>query len=997
MVKNLSKLLLSLSMVIFLLSAGYGQTGTVTGTVRDANDGSTLPGASILVKGTTTGVTTDMNGNFSIEVEPGTVLIVSYLGYREQEIPVEPGETLNVRLVPTTTALDELVVIGYGVTKKEDATGSVSAIDSDEFNTGAITSPEQLISGRVSGVQITDGGGAPGTGSTIRIRGGSSLTATNDPLFVIDGVPVDNDDVSGMRNPLNVLNPNDIESVTVLKDASATAIYGSRASNGVIIITTKKAKEGVLGEGVPLSLTYNGKFTLSEVNKTVDVFDADEFRELINERHPNQAEMMGEANTNWQEEIFRNSFGMDHYLSASGAVKSLPYRFSLGYADKDGILKTDNMQRTTLSAALNPSLFDDHLKINLNARGMLIDNHFADNGAIAGAVQFDPTQPVYADNDYNGYFAWLQPNGNPVGQATTNPVALLELREDNSNVNRFIGNAEFDYKFKFLPQLRANLNLGYDYSKGEGTVYVPLDAAWEYNPEFDSAANMLKGGVDNTYEQEKRNELLDFYLNYTRDMDFLNSRVELMGGYSWQHFYRSNYEVRSNIARTEELTEIIDDREEYYLISYFGRLNYSILDRYLLTLTIRNDNTSRFAPDNRQGWFPSVALAWKINNEAFLQNADWLSQLKLRGSWGITGQQDISNNYYPYLARYTLSQFNASYQLGNQFYYTLRPEGYNEEIKWEETTTYNIGLDFGFAKDRYYGSIDYYYRETKDLLNEIPYPAGTNLTNFILTNIGNLENRGVEFSIFTRPVVTEDINWEIGLNASYNENEITKLIATDDPNYLGVETGGISGGVGNNIQIHSVGFPSSSFFVYEQVYDPEGKPIQGVYVDRNGDGQITNDDRYHYEDPAADVSFGISSNLRYENWTFAFAGRANFGNYVYNNVASENANYERLYRPEGPYLSNITTAVLNTGFVNPQYLSDHYIQDGSFFRMDYIRLAYLFDNLINGKANLTLSLTVNNAFLITDYDGLDPEIFGGIDNNIYPRPRTYVFGVNFQF
>lgn len=994
-----SKVMVPLFLLFFISTVAYAQVGTVKGTVTDASDGTTLPNASVLVKGTTLGVSTDLDGSYSINVEPNTILVFSYVGYVTREIEVQPNTTVDVELEPKVKRLEEFVVIGYGVQKKEDATGSVSAINSKEFNAGSIISPTELISGKVPGVQIVDGGGAPGSESTIRIRGGSSLQASNDPLIVIDGVPVDNEGISGMRNPLNIVNPNDIESVSVLKDASATAIYGSRASNGVIIITTKEASKRDGTTGFPINLNYSGKFSLSQPTRKVEVFDADEFRSLIQERHPGFVDMLGEANTNWQDQIFEDAIGMDHYLSASGFVDNLPWRLSAGYSDKDGILKTDNLKRTTLAANINPNLFDDHLQINLNAKGVFIDNRFADRGAIGGAIQFDPTKPVYEDNAYGGYYTWLQDNGDPVGQATTNPVAMLEQREDKSNVGRFIGNAQFDYKFHFMPELRANLNLGYDYSKSDGTIFVPRNAAFEYvrgyHP-YDNGDSVRLGGVNNTYEQTKKNELLEFYLNYVNDYESINSKVDFMVGYSWQHFYRKNYSINSNVALVPELTDTVNDPTEYYLLSYFGRINYIYNNKYLLTFTLRNDNTSRFSPDTRQGWFPSVALAWKMDQEPFLNKVSWLSQLKLRLSYGITGQQNIGQGDYPYLARYTLSQNDARYQLGNIFYYTYRPEGYDANIKWEETTTYNIGFDFGFSKNRYYGSLDFYFRETKDLLNEIPVPAGTNLTNIILTNIGNLKNKGVEFSIFTRPIVGKDMNWEIGFNASYNENEITKLIATDNPTYDGYEVGGISGGVGNNIQIHSVGYPSYSFYVYEQVYDADGKPIQGVYVDRNGDGEITNDDRYHYKDPAPDFIFGISSSLSYKNWDFAFAGRANFGNYVYNNVASENANYERLYRPEGPYLSNIATSVQNTDFVNPQYLSDYYIQDGSFFRMDYIMLAYNFRNLSKNIQNLRLSFTVNNAFLITDYEGLDPEIHLGIDNNIYPRPRTFVFGVDLQ-
>lgn len=989
MFKQLSKkLLLLLTIIVSGSLTLMAQTGPVTGTVSDAVDGTTLPGATVVIKGTARGAATDMDGKFSIDVEPNTTLIISYVGYTTTELVVEPNTTVTVTLQPEAAGLEEIVVIGYGTTKKEDATGAVTPISSKEFNQGAITSPANLITGKVAGVSVINAGGAPGEAAQIRIRGGSSLSASNDPLVVIDGVPVDNESISGARNALNTINPGDIETFTVLKDASATAIYGSRASNGVVMITTKKGKAGN-----PLKLDYTGTFTLYTPTKTIDVLSAEQFRAQLTDKYPDQVDMLGDANTNWQDEIYSNAFGMDHHLSLTGATKHMPYRVSIGYSDQDGILKTDNMKRTTLNFALIPSFFDDHLKVNLNGQGSYISNRFADRGAISGAIQFDPTKPVLdSESPYGGYWAWTQDNGNPVTQSTTNPVALLNLREDLSNVYNFRGNAQFDYKIHGFEDLSLNLNLGLDYSTSDGTIYVPEFAAWAFNEQ-------TGGGTDNTYEQEKRNQLLDIYANYKKEVESLKSSFDVMVGYSYQSFYRKNYSINSDIAHTASLTDTIDDPKELVLISLFGRFNYILANRYMLTFTMRNDNTSRFSSkdQNRSGWFPSVALAWKINDEAFLRDSKVISQLKLRLGWGITGQQDIGEDYYPYLPRYTYSQVNASYQMGNVYYITLRPEGYNEFIKWEETTTWNVGLDFGFAQDRYYGSLEFYYRETKDLLNIIPVPAGSNLTNFIPSNIGNLENRGVEFSIFTRPIVKPNVNWEVGFNATYNTNEITKLTAVDDPDYLGVETGGISGGVGNNIQIHSVGHPASSFFVWEQVYDANGNPIQGLYVDRNGDGEITTADKYHFHKPAADFWFGINSRMSWSNWEFTFSGRANFGNYVYNNVASENGVFERLYRPEGPYLGNVAEYVFETNFVNPQYLSDYYIQDASFFKMDYMTLSYIFRSIGNTKLNLRLTGTVNNAFTITGYDGIDPELQNGIDNNIYPRPRAYVLGVHLQF
>ena len=980
------------------MTALFGQTGTITGVVQDSRTMETLPGANVFIDGTTTGVITDIDGRFTLQVAAGDfTLVASFIGYTpsRQAISLAAGETVtvNFNLLEDIATLQEFIVIGYGVQRREDATGSVSVVDARDFNKGSITSPQELLAGKIPGVQITTGGGAPGDGATIRIRGGSSLSASNDPLIVIDGVPIESAGVPGLRNPLSTINPNDIETFTVLKDASATAIYGSRASNGVIIITTKSGQEGA-----PLRFNYSGTYSLSTNISTVDVLSADEFRDIINERYAGREAitgMIGPTSTNWQDQIFQDAFAHDHTLSASGSYMGLPFRASLGYNSQDGTLKRDHLQRVSGAINLTPTLLDDHLKVTLNARGVNIQNQFADQGAIGAAVMFDPTQPIYdPDSRFGGFFTW-EDDGIPKPVATANPVALLELTDNQSTVNRFIGNLQLDYKLHFLPELRANLNLAYDYSASDGTFFTPDYAAWAY----------VQGGTNGWYWQNRKNELIDFYLNYAKELPEIQSRLDVMAGYSWQHFWRegSSYSenIAGNIAGTEfrVLQEDIPYESESYLISFFGRMNYALMDRYLLTLTLRNDGSSRFSPETRWGLFPSAAFAWKILNEPFMDRLDILSELKLRVGYGITGQENIGQGDFPYLARYTGSLQGASYQFGapGNFIRTLRPEGYDANLKWEETTTFNIGLDFGFARDRYYGSIDYYFRETRDLINFIPIPAGTNLTNFILTNIGNMENQGVELSLFTRPVVRSNFTWLLGANATWNETTITKLTAVDDPDYLGVQTGGISGGVGNNIRIHTVDYAPNSFFVYQQVYDTNGNPIEGLYVDRDGDGEITERDLYRLRRPVPTYYFGITSDMQYRNWSLSFAGRANIGNFMYNNVHSMNGELSRLHRPEGPYLSNISRNALVTGFNNAQYLSDYYIQDASFFKMDHITLGYDFGNIFGGSTNLTVSGVAQNPFMITRYEGIDPEISGGIDNNFYPRPRIFVMSVNLQF
>jgi TonB-dependent starch-binding outer membrane protein SusC len=887
---------------LFTVVSVSAQQKTVTGNVSDSESGEPLPGVTIAVKGTARGTITNFDGQYSIDVEEGETIVFSFIGFNPQEFVIGSANVINVQLIQSVIGLEEVVVIGYGQVRKEDATGSVQAISTEDFNPGAITSPQELVTGKIAGVNITSGGGSPGEGATIRIRGGSSLSASNDPLFVIDGVPVDNDGITGMKNPLSTIHPSDIETFTVLKDASATAIYGSRASNGVIIITTKRGRKGM-----PLGVTYNQFFSLGTHANKIYPLSTDEFRSLVQQRYannPNATRLLGNTDTDWQSEIYRPAYGHDHNLSVTGNISEMPFRASIGYSNQEGILKTDGLNRITGSLGFNPSFFEDHLRLNLNVKGMLINNQFANRGAIGSAYSFDPTQPVYNGSPYGGYFTWVQQNGDPIPIANMNPVAQLMLQDDRSTVQRSIGNAEFDYRFHFLPDLRANLNLGYDVSSSEGSNFIPENAPWAFD-------RLNGGGNDITYSQEKMNTLLDFYLNYAKTIDALDSRIDAMAGYSWQHFWRKGESLNTNVRKTVVNSDT-DYETENYLVSFFGRFNYIFKERYLATFTLRQDGSSRFSPETRWGLFPSVALAWQIAEEPFLADSRVLSDLKLRLGYGVTGQQNITDNDYPYMPRYTFGEPTASYLFGNTYYRTYRPEGYDANIKWEETTTYNIGLDYGFLDNRISGAIDLYQRFTDDLINFIPVPAGTNLTNQILTNVGDLENRGIEISVNVMPVSKKDLSWEVGFNAAYNENKITKLTAIDDPTYVGVETGGIAGGVGNNIQIHSVGFPANSFFVYEQVYDENGKPIEGLYVDRNGDGTITNEDRYRYKKAAPDWIMGFSTSLNYKDWDFGFNGRINLNNYVYNNVWSAQATFNNLYNSVG-YLNNISNSVFDSG------------------------------------------------------------------------------------
>ncbi|MBS9523254.1 TonB-dependent receptor [Litoribacter alkaliphilus] len=956
------------------------QERTVTGKVTDLNSGEELPFVNVSIKGTTRGTTTDIDGNYSIGVQSNEeILVYSFIGYTAREVVAGNQSVIDVQLEGDTKQLDEVVVIGYGTQRKADLTGSVGSVTRGDFNVGQVTNPEQLITGKIAGVNITPNSGQPGAGARIRIRGGSSLNASNDPLIVIDGVPLDNSSIAGSANPLNFLNPNDIETFDILKDASATAIYGSRASNGVILITTRKGKRGQ-----DLSVNVSSLMSVSEVTNTVDVLNPDQFRQIASEQaSPAQQALMGDANTNWQDAIYRDAISFDNNASISGSINDIPYRVSVGYLDQNGVLRTDHMNRTTAGLSLTPSLLDDQLKINFNIRGALTRSRFADQGAIGAAAVFDPTQPIRDPEGLGGFWEWRNPDGSPQLLSPRNPVGLLEQRDNRSEVRRSIGNLQLDYSLPFVEGLRANLNLGYDISRGEGTDIIPSTAAAGFN----------QGGSISPYAQNNRNLLADFYLNYVRD--FGNAgRLDVTGGYSWQDFLFEYPQFPTVNEEGVELTPAgIETRPQYRLISFFGRANYNLMDKYLLTATIRTDGSSRFSPENRWGVFPSLAAAWRISEEGFLADNNTLTDFKLRLGWGMTGQQDIGS-FFPYLPRYTVSDNAARYRFGNTFYNTLRPEGYDRNIKWEETVTWNAGVDYEFLNGKVFGTLDYYYKRTNDLLAVIPVPAGTNLTNQLFTNVGNIENYGVEAAINYNIIRTNQLDWTIGANFTYNRNNILSLsnVAEDA---VGILVGEISGGTGNTIQVHTVGFQPNSFYVWQQVYNQDGRPLENVYVDRNGDGVVNEQDLYRRGFPDPQYFFGFNSQLRYNNWDFSFVLRGNTGNMAYNNIRAANGAYQGLRFPG--YLNNITSDILQTGFQDYRLRSDYYLEDATFVRMENISLGYNFGNIFNSNINLRANATVQNAFLITNYSGIDPEIPGGIDNNFYPFPRIYSFGVNFGF
>ncbi|TGE18285.1 SusC/RagA family TonB-linked outer membrane protein [Hymenobacter elongatus] len=985
----LAKLLFLLLFVCTGFTGAFAQTGAVSGRVLDEKSQG-VPGATVLIEGTSLGSSTNADGTYLIQNVPAgsQTLVSSFVGYnaKRQIVTITAGQTTSlgdISLAENTTLLSEAVVVGYGTQRRQDITGSIATVSEKQFVQGQVTNPEQLIQGKVAGVQITSGGGAPGASSQIRIRGGSSLNANNDPLIVIDGVPVDNSENKGVSNPLTLVNPNDIETFTVLKDASATAIYGSRASNGVILITTKK---GLSGE--KLRVTVNSQASISEKTKTIKVLSADEFRDLVNTRGTeSQQNLLGTGNTNWQEEIFRKASTFDNNVSLIGSVGTLPFRASLGNTKQQGILMTNKLERNTASLSLTPSLLDNHLRIDINAKGSWVDNNFASADAIGNAARFDPTQNIFSGDDtrFGGYYEWLNGDNTLNTNATRNPVAFLNQKRDRSTAKRGIGNIQFDYKFHFLPELRANLNLGYDMLRSNGTTFVPAIAAQNFSDK----------GANNFFEQKKDNKLLDFYLEYAKQI--ADHRFTILGGYSYQDFIRDQpLDSYQASADGTNIRPAFRFKTQNTLVSFFARTTYNFKDRYSLTATGRNDGSSRFPTGNKFGFFPSIGTAWRLKEESFLKDVTVLSELKLRLGAGITGQQDIEGaaGNYPFLARYTLGEESASYQFGDQFIQTLRSEGYNTALKWEETTTYNAGLDYGFLDGRISGAVDVYLRQTNDLLAKVA-PAGlTNLTNEIITNIGSLENRGVEFSLNTNPVRNNDINWNLNFNVAYNENKITDLGATL-PTFTGYAVGGISGGVGSNIQVNSVGFPANSFFVQKQVYDSNGRPIEGLYTDVNNSGTSNIDDRYRYKSAAPTTTLGLSSNASYRKLDLAFSMRANLGNYVYNNVNSQAAALASL--STNGFLQNVTPNIYDTNFQGFQYFSDYYVENASFLRMDNVTLGYNLRTFAENKSNIRVTLAVQNVFVVTKYTGLDPEISNGIDNNFYPRPRTVTLGLNLGF
>ncbi len=974
--------LLGLILFVFVSPLAAQNGRTVTGTVVDETN-EPLIGVSVFCDGTSIGAVTDFDGRFSLSVPEGvTNLKVSYVGYTTKIVSIPASGVLQIQLNPDSQVLSDVVVIGYGTTRKSDLTGSVTNVNSKDFNSGLISSPEQLINGKVSGVQIMSYSGSPTAGSSIRVRGGASLNASNDPLIVLDGVPLETGGISGNDgNFLSLINPNDIESMTILKDASSTAIYGSRASNGVIIITTKK------GSNDRLKVSFTTTNSLQTHTKMADMLSYDEFVNVVRTQgSQDQISLLGDAHTDWNDQVYHTAFGTDNNVSLSGRIApNFPIRVSFGYYNQSGILKTDKAERITGNLSLAPSFFNDYLKFTLNVRGSRNNNRFANTTAIWNAATWNPTLPIYSgQSTFGGYTEAADNTGKLVTGGTINPLGALMQDKETSHVTRWVGNFDIDYKMHFLPDLKFHATLGLDYAKGQGSVYVPAEAA-QYQ---------TTGGRNYTYGPQKNiNRLLTLYLNYGKYVESIKSNFDATVGYDYQYWKATTptYETISDLGEVQSTVAASDER--HVLLSYYARLNYSFDSRYLLTATLRRDGTSRFAKGNRWGTFPSVALGWRMTEEEFLKDNPVLSTLKLRASYGVTGQQDGIGNYN-YLPVYTISQTGAEVMYGNNYSYTYRPEAYVSNLKWETTTSWNVGLDFGFLDDRITGSIDFYTRKTKDLLATVSSPAGTNFDKSILTNVGNVDSHGIEFSINASIIQTKDWNWDASFNLTWQKMKVKNLSLVE-----GGETTNILAGAsidGQYVQVLSEGFEPYMFYVYKQLYDADtGKPIEGAYADLNSDGVIDSNDLYRYKSPAPDLIFGFSTSLSYKQWTLSTSLRANVGNYVYNGMAMNTGAWGTMSY-NSFQLNNLHRSYLETGFQSRQHLSDYYIENGSFLKMDNLSLSYNFGRICPWLA-LNASIMIQNVFCITKYSGVDPEVPSGMDSSFYPRPRIYSISLGFDF
>ena len=997
-----------LCLLVLLGMPAFSQNSVVTGKVADSS-GTPVVGASVTIAGTSRGTTTDGQGVYHLTVRPGdNTLLISAVGYSSRQIPISSTGTITLSVV--NSSLNDVVVIGYGTVRKKDLTGSIAVVSEKDFQKGAITTPDQMIAGKVAGVSVISNSGSPGAGSTIRIRGGTSISASNDPLFVIDGVPVSNNTISGVANPLSMINSDDIESFTVLKDASATAIYGSRAANGVIMITTKKGKAN------GLVMTFNTVNSVATLAKRVSVLNGTQMRSVVNANgNAKQIGLLGNANTDWQDQVFHSAFGTTNDLSFTGGIKNLPYRISVGWQDQDGILRTDNLKKTSVAIAVNPVLLDNHLHIDINVKGSIENTRFANQSAVGAAIGFDPTQPVYSttkSNRFGGYFEWVDANGNLLSNIPYNPVGMLYENINKSSPERSIGNIQLDYNFPFLPELHVKVNAGYDASLGKGTTFIPDSAASNYNV----ANPTTLGGSNNRYKQTTMNTVLEYYLNYVKDFKSIKSHLDAIAGYSYNDFLTTNYMYGNYSAAGHEINTGDSiapfDKPRNVIISFIGRLAYSFDNRFYLTGSFREDGSSRFGPygegvtistigkGHKWGSFPSGAFKWKLSNEDFLKNSRVISDLDLRIGYGITGQQDV-NALYGYLTTYSLAAQNAAYYWNGQYIQGQRPSGTVGNLAWEQTATTNLGLDYGFLNNRITGSIDLYDKKTSHLLLNTPQSAGTNFSAYVLENVGNVENKGIEFNVAATAIQTRDLNWSLNFNIAYNHSRVTNLtVIPDDPTFPGIPTAQINGtGAQGFAQIQQVGYAKNTFNLYQQIYDLKtGLPIEGLFNDVNRDGIINSSDAVKNRHSDPDVFLGFSTNVSYQKWSAGFVVRASFDNYVYDQFLATDGSLSNVLG--GSVISNVSTNYLKTHFqgnTTTQFLSNYYLYNASFLKMDNINVGYDFGKVFNNKTTLRGSIIVQNVFVITKYPGLDPEISSGIDGNTYPRPRTYSLGLNLRF
>ncbi|MBO5549054.1 MAG: TonB-dependent receptor [Prevotella sp.] len=995
--------MLVLLLGLFLSVGAFAQID-VKGHVKDAQ-GEPVIGATVRVANTQTASVTDFDGNFTLKAPQGADITVTYVGY--QTATVKAARELVITLQEDQNVLENVVVIGYGRAKKNDLTGSVTAMKPDDMSKGITNNASDMLVGKIAGVDVITSGGTPGAGAQIRIRGGASLNASNDPLLIIDGLPISNSTATGMSNVMAMINPNDIESFTVLKDASATAIYGSRASNGVIIITTKKGKKGT---SIP-HLTYNGDITISTIAKKYDVLNAAQYKSLVAGIEGLDVTQLGDADTNWQDEIFRTSFSNNHSLSMSGSLWGIPYRISGGLNVSKGIVKGSEMDRANIGLNLSPSLLNDHLNMIITAKYMTEKDFYPDaSGAIGAALSIDPTRPVYVNDPTYQYVTggFYQPliNAKDIADpnwtkmtnnnAPQNPVALLDQKTAIARAHDFTGNFDVDYKIHGFEDLHIHATVGGQYTESSQKDNTSYQA---YSPNY--------YGWDGITQYYKYSMTGTAYVKYVKEIGIHN--IDIMAAAEESHYHSNGYNYgQGTDPYTGEAHNVALREEQAWathntLVSYFGRLDYSLLDRYMLTATYRADGSSKFAKGNKWGYFPAVALAWKINEEPFLKKVNWLNELKLRLSWGKTGQQDIGSDF-GYSTLFTISNSYAQYMFGNTPYQTVRINSYNPDLTWEKTTTYDAGLDFGFLNNRITASFDAYYRKTTDLMNTVVIPVGTNFASTLTKNMGSLKNYGVEFGITAKPIVTKDFMWDLSYNVSWNHNEITELTGAGDDDYY-VKTGdNISRGNSTKIMANKVGSPANSFFVYQQVYDANGKPMEGVYVDRNGDGKINESDRYLYKKPAADVIMGLTTKFIYKNFDLSASFHASIGNYVYYDFLSDKAAISASGLYSNSAFHNTTPEAVALGFHGvgtEYYLSDYFVRNASYLKCSNITLGYSFPALLqyagNGYFSGRVYATVQNPFFITKYKGLDPEVSNGIDRNPYPRPLSIQLGINLNF